>query len=108
MQELAIASWAARDQPRAGASCAWRTASILVSPIYGRRSPIPAVSAAGSARWRATCDSAVSSARTSSLADGPRSGMSPEGREVALRRWLDDFGDDPAVLADLAVEDEAQ
>ena len=25
-----------------------------------------------------------------------------------LRRWLDDFGDDPAVLADLAVGDESQ
>src|SRR6266516_2931010 len=34
--------------------------------------------------------------------------MTPEGRVVALRRWLDDFGDDPAVLADLAVADESQ
>src|SRR6266516_5981044 len=34
--------------------------------------------------------------------------MTPEGRVVALRRWLDDLGDDPAVLADLAVADESQ
>src|SRR5438094_2330016 len=35
-------------------------------------------------------------------------GMTPEGRVVAVRPWLDDFGDDPAVLADLAVADESQ
>src|SRR6266540_169270 len=38
---------------------------------------------------------------------GPCSGMT-RGSLVALRRWLDDFGDDPAVLADLAVADESQ
>src|SRR5437588_7952730 len=36
------------------------------------------------------------------------SGMTPERRTVDLRRWLDDFRDDPAMLADLAVADESQ
>src|SRR6476469_4100886 len=31
-----------------------------------------------------------------------------QGKRGRLRRWLDDFGDDPAVLADLAVADESQ
>src|SRR6266542_268741 len=32
----------------------------------------------------------------------------PRGSRGRLRRWFDDFGDDPAVLADLAVADESQ
>jgi hypothetical protein len=34
--------------------------------------------------------------------------VTPEVEGSRLRRGLDDFGDDPAVLADLAVADEAQ
>jgi len=39
---------------------------------------------------------------------GQCSGMRPEGPEGRLRPGLHDSGDDPAVLADLAVADESQ
>src|SRR5512133_1692730 len=39
---------------------------------------------------------------------GPVFGNDPRGSRGRLRRWVDDFGDDPAVLADLAVPDESQ
>ena len=61
----AIASCAACGQQMAKASCAWKTATTPISTTCGRHSQIPGVWPAGSARWKATCDSAVSSARTS-------------------------------------------
>src|SRR4029450_11473934 len=77
------------------------------------RSPSPAAVLQGpptscpTQRW-ATDRSPNGQFMPTALEQNNRLGECPRGSRGRLRRWFDDFGDDPAVLADLAVADESQ
>ena len=86
-------SWAACDPQTARASCASRTASRRTSTTCGRHSRIRAASPSGSARSRAICESAASSAHVSIASGWEGTGRveacEPPNRFVVLTRDAD-------------------